>query len=86
MEWENKGILKLLYYDNGKLSFEGEYLNGERNGIGKEYYDNGKLKFEGEYLNGERNGKGKEYNNNNELIFEGQFLNGKRIYKQYIII
>ena len=40
--------------------FEGEYLNGERNGKGKEYdYDNGKLEFEGEYLNGERNGKGK---------------------------
>ena len=30
--------------------FEGEYLNGERNGKGKEYYDNGKLKFEGEYI------------------------------------
>ena len=24
------------YYDNGKLKFEGEYLNGERNGKGKE--------------------------------------------------
>ena len=39
-------------YDNGKLYFEGEYLNGERHGKGKEYYDNGKLYFEGEYLNG----------------------------------
>jgi len=41
--------------------FEGEYLNGKRNGKGKEYYDNGNLKFDGEYLYGERNGKGKEY-------------------------
>ena len=41
--------------------FEGEYLNGERNGKGKEYNIFGKLEFEGEYLNGERNGKGKEY-------------------------
>ena len=51
------------YYDNGKLEFEGEYLNGKRNGIGKEYdeYDDTKLKFEGEYLNGKRNVKGKEY-------------------------
>ena len=49
------------YYDNGKLKFEAEYLNGERNGKAKEYYDNDKLKFEGEYLNGKRNGKGKEY-------------------------
>ena len=30
------------YYDNGKLFFEGEYLNGERNGKGKEYFFNGK--------------------------------------------
>ena len=38
-----------------ELIFEGEYLNGERNGKGKEYYYNGNLEFEGEYLNGERN-------------------------------
>ena len=25
------------YYDNGKLYFEGEYLNGARYGKGKEY-------------------------------------------------
>ena len=36
--------------------FKGEYLNGERNGKGKEYYDCN-LIFEGEYLNDERNGK-----------------------------
>jgi len=40
---------------------EGEYLNGKRNGRGKEYYEDGRLMFEGEYLNGIRNGKGKEY-------------------------
>ena len=43
----------------GKLEFEGEYLNGERNGKGKDYYDKGGKEFEGEYLNGERIGKGK---------------------------
>ena len=34
-----------------------EYLNGMKNGKGKEY--EGKLIFEGEYLNGMRNGQGK---------------------------
>ena len=53
---ENKSFKK--YYDNGKLIFEGDYLNG--NGKGKEYYKNGKLKFEGEYLNGTKNGKAKD--------------------------
>ena len=60
------------------LKFEGEYLNGKRNGKGKEYYDNGDLLFEGEYLNGKRNGKGKEYYYNGDLLFEGEYLNGKR--------
>ena len=43
------------------MLFEGEYIQGKRNGKGKEYYDNGKLKFEGEYLNG-KNWNGKGYN------------------------
>ena len=48
-------------YDNdGKLRYDGEYLNGIKNGKGREFKYN-KLIFEGEYLNGERNGKGKEY-------------------------
>ena len=35
------------------VEFEGEYLNGKRNGKGKEYsYWNGNLQFEGEYLSG----------------------------------
>ena len=44
MEYEIKdgnGKIK-EHYDNGKLLFEGVYLNGERNGKGKEY-DNGNL-------------------------------------------
>ena len=65
------------YYIKGKLSFKGEYLNGERNGKGKEYYySNGKLQYEGEYLNGKRHGKGKEYAENGQLIFEGEYKDG----------
>ena len=46
----------------GTLLYEGEYLNGEWNGKGKEYGFDGKIKFEGEYLKGKRwSGKGKEY-------------------------
>ena len=43
IKWEikdGKGHIK-EYYKNGKLLFEGEYLNGERNGKGNEYYKNG---------------------------------------------
>ena len=52
-----QGYVKEYEYD--KLSFEGKYLNGERNGSGKEYNQFGGLLFESEYLNGKRHGKGK---------------------------
>ena len=70
------------YYNNNSLKFEGEYLNGERNGKGKEYdYTFEQIKFEGEYKNGKRNGKGKEYfvsHNYKEVKFEGEYKKGKR--------
>ena len=57
-----KGYLsEVLYYLHDiAVIFEGEYLNGKRNGKGKELFA-GNLIFEGEYLNGKRNGKGKGY-------------------------
>ena len=65
------------YNFDGKIIFEGEYLNGKRNGMGKEY-NNGELLFEGEYLNGKYwNGKIKGYNPMGYLEIKGEFLNGK---------
>ena len=54
-------VKEKIYNDYCHLIFEGEYLNGKKNGKWKEYWHN-RLNFEGEYLNGERNGKGKEKN------------------------
>ena len=76
---EGKGYVK-EYYVNGNIIFEGEYLDGKRNGKGKEYdYCSSGIKilFEGEYLNGIKNGKGKEYDYCSGIkIFEGEYLNG----------
>ena len=69
------------YNEEGKLIFEGEYLNGKKwKGIEKEYdEDTEQLIFECEYSNGGRNGEGKEYDKyNGELLFSGTYLNGKR--------
>ena len=54
------GHVKLFTFLN-KLIFEGEYLDGVKNGFGREYNNDSKLIFEGEYLNGEKHGTGKEY-------------------------
>ena len=73
---DGKGLIKEYNRINGNFEFEGEYINGKRNGKGKEYYsDNGILKYEGDYLYGKRNGKGKEYySDNGKLLFEGEYL------------
>ena len=47
-----KGYLKI--YENEHLDFEGEYSNGEKNGIGKEYNFDNILIFEGEFKNGKK--------------------------------
>ncbi len=72
----------MIYY----YLFKDEYLNGERNGLGKEYYEceeQPKLIFEGEYLNSKKwNGKG--YNNKNEVV--NILVEGKGYIKIIIII
>ena len=70
---EKNGKVK-EYYDNGKLKFEGDYLNGKI-WNGKGFNIDGKTDFEIK----EGNGKIKEYydNNNDILKYEGEYLNGK---------
>ena len=56
--------------------FEGEYINGKRNGKATENFGAYTV-FKGEYLNGKKNGILKEYVDD-KLIFEGEYLNGER--------
>jgi len=76
--YNKNGIAREYSGYNDELIFEGEYLNGQRNGKGKEYHYEDKLKYEGEYLNGLKNGKGKEYNYKGKLEFEGEYFNGNK--------
>ena len=81
----NGYIKEDCFYLNDMI-FEGLYLNGEKNGYGKEYgyVKDGEFKelylaFEGEFLNGKRwNGKVKELDKNDQLKFEGELLHGKK--------
>ena len=65
------------YSSNGVLLFEGEYLDGQRNGNCKEYNNKGELIFEGEYLKGKKwNGKEKAYDNKGKLLVEKEYCKG----------
>ena len=65
--------------NNGWLKFEGEYLNGKRNGKAKEY--DGDLIFEGEYKNGKK-WNGKCHNGDGDLIYE--IKEGKGYVKEHL--
>ena len=72
---------KVIEFDDLDDVFKGEYLNGKRNGKGREFDGLvNEIIFEGEYLNGFRHGYGKEYyaNCKTEPIFEGEYLKGLR--------
>ena len=73
---------KALNYDRNHnkdlLKFDGEYLNGERNGKGIEYYQDHVIKFIGGFLCGKRNGKGREYYDDGKLKFEGEYFIDKK--------
>ena len=72
------GEYGIYEYDNylTRFTFEGEYINGEMNGKGKEYDEyNNELIYEGEFKNRKRNGKGKAKENYKTLFhYEGEFI------------
>jgi len=65
--------------ESNLLKFEGEYLNGERNGKGKEYDAFGKVIFEGYFLMGKKKYSYHESDYDNlTLEYEGEISEGKR--------
>ena len=74
---KGKGHIK-EYNERRKLIFEGELINGLREGKGKEYYSNGKIYYEGDYKKGKKNGKGIMYNEFGWKSYEGDFLEDKK--------
>ena len=71
---------KVIEYNDDKIEFEGEYLNGLKHGKGKQYYNNGNLSFEGEYLNGLK-WNGIIYEPNNKNTYE--LKDGKGYIKEF---
>ena len=62
------------------MKFQGEYLNGKRNGRGKEYDNSDNLSFEGKYLNGN-----KYIGTQNEIHRSHKVDNSKEVGEDYDI-
>ena len=68
-----KGI---IYYNNGNIKYEGDFINDNFGGNGKSTFENGEY-YIGEFKNGLKNGKGIYYYNNGNIKYQGDFINDK---------
>ena len=65
-----------MNYKNGKIKYEGYFINDKYEGYGIRIYENNEY-YIGEYLNGLRHGKGTEYYKNGKIKYEGDFAKDK---------
>src|SRR5437868_2312370 len=76
---QQNGLVK-FYYGNGKVSSEGNFVNGKPDGIWKSYYETGILKSEGNRVNTQLEGIWKFYsekgNKTAEYNYESGIKNG----------
>ena len=64
------------YYKNGNIKYEGDYINGKREGNGKFIDEDGNY-YIGQFKNDLRNGIGKVFLSNGINIYKGIFINDK---------
>jgi antitoxin component YwqK of YwqJK toxin-antitoxin module len=74
---EEDGLYK-SYHENGQLSSEENFKDGEYHGVQKFFDENGYLDWTTNYKNGEKNGLDK-YFTNGKLDFIMEFKDGERI-------
>ena len=68
------------YYLNGRVAFQGEYIEGEPKGKHVYYHKNGLRKLVGKYAGGQKHGVWREYDDHGEIVETIQYRHGE-IYK-----
>ena len=61
-----------MYYSNGNIKYDGEFINGNREGKGKYIFENGEY-YIGELKNNLKHGKGIMYYSNGNIKYDGEF-------------
>lgn len=67
------------------LRYNGNFLNGLKNGFGTIYYENGDL-YEGNWLNDKRHGSGILYTRLRKIISEGEWINDSFTGRSYSVL
>jgi uncharacterized protein len=64
------------FYPNGKLSYEGRFIEDNPHGLHIWYWPDGQKKEEGQYAMGRKNGDWKKYLEDGSLLLQIQYVNG----------
>ena len=67
------------YYDNGKLSYKGNYVDGKEHGYWEVYHSNGNLWSKGNYVDGIRHGYWEYYYSSGNLYSKGFYDMGNKV-------
>lgn len=78
-EGEKQGTWTQQYLDNGKIAFEGDFLNGIENGIHKYYHPNGLPKRRGKYTLGIRDGLWEYLDERGNVRLTIRYENGEEV-------
>jgi len=65
-------------YDNGKVSGEGNYIDGKEEGSFVSYYESGKVKGEGRYVGGKEEGPFVSYYESGKIKGEANYVVGEK--------
>lgn len=66
----------ILFHDNGKIYYAGEFVDGHpEGGCCKVFDENSSLWYKGAMVGGQKSGYGEEFYENGNLMYEGNFLN-----------
>ena len=65
------------YHDNRQKESEGEYVNGEQEGLWTSWHDNGQKESEGKYVNGKKEGTWVMWHDNGQKAYERKYVNGE---------
>ena len=64
------------YYKNGNIKYDGDFVNGKREGNGKYIYESGNY-YIGQWKNGLKHGKGTMFNSSGNIVQNGNWNNDK---------
>eukprot|EP01083_Nonionella_stella_P206076 749882_1 len=65
----------MAYLKDGTLWYDGEWINGKRNGKGTSYYPNGRKRYIGDFKNNKYHGEGAFYRDDDNLYYDGHWAN-----------